>query len=77
MDVSDSPSAAFAKQLHFIVAITSLMNSLLSMMYATVSFNSLTENHPPAAETVAEVLQRDYEVSACFSKSVAIENLPA
>ena len=63
MDAADTPAAAFAKQLHFIVAITSLMNSLLSMMYATVSFNSLTENHPPAAETVAEVLQRDYELA--------------
>lgn len=62
-DPSDSPQIVFAKQLHFIVAITSLMNALLAVMYATVSFNTLSESHPAPAETVAEVLQRDYELA--------------
>jgi hypothetical protein len=63
LDLSDPPGTAFAKQLHFFVAMASLLSALLAVMYATVSFNSLTETHPPPAESVAEVLQRDYELA--------------
>lgn len=60
---ADMGLTVLLKKLHFFVAAFSLFSSLTACLYATVAFNTLTERHPEPAETVAEVLQRDYELS--------------
>ena len=67
-----NPNQASAKRLHFLVAATALTHSLLSCLYATVAVSHLTESEVQPANSVVELLARDYELSwigcnVCFN----------
>lgn len=49
--------------IYFLIAIFSLANELLAIMYATVASNKLTETVVAPAASVFALLQRDYELS--------------
>ena len=67
-----TPNQASAKRLHYLVAATALTHSLLSCLYATVAVSHLTESEVEPADSVVELLLRDYELSwigcnVCFN----------
>ena len=66
LDLSDSSSMTFAKQLHFFVAMVSLLSALVAVMYATVSFNSLTEVNLQRFKPCFTALQ-SFRIPVCSS----------
>lgn len=49
--------------IYFLIAVFSLANELMAIMYATVASNKLTETVVAPAASVFALLQRDYELS--------------
>eukprot|EP00580_Thalassiosira_gravida_P003311 CAMPEP_0201602334 /NCGR_PEP_ID=MMETSP0492-20130828/3102_1 /ASSEMBLY_ACC=CAM_ASM_000837 /TAXON_ID=420259 /ORGANISM="Thalassiosira gravida, Strain GMp14c1" /LENGTH=208 /DNA_ID=CAMNT_0048065825 /DNA_START=41 /DNA_END=667 /DNA_ORIENTATION=+ len=45
------------------VAVAALLSGFISVVFATVAVNQLTENVPKPAESVWHLLQRDYDLS--------------
>ena len=59
----DGKVAALLARLFPLVAISSLTSLLISVMWATVAVNQLTETTVPMAESVWHLLMRDYELA--------------
>ena len=51
----DDPFTSIVKRLHFGVALAAFCSGLLSVTYATVAVNSLTESNVTVAQSVVEV----------------------
>jgi len=58
----DSPTMKRVKRLHFVIATITIACELLTVMWSTVAVNKLTEAAALPAESVMQLLSRDYEL---------------